>query len=110
MSKLFSHALIISIICFAATSFACDQADDGDCCIKAEDCTAFVYQSLCAVLPLNKVNVGQLESQKAPAPDFCKSETIRMLVSTAKTKKVISLEGSCECEEDNGLDPNSTWQ
>lgn len=94
--------LFVLTIFVPAVTFACDPREDGDCCTKAADCTAYVYEALCAVIPLNKVKAEILTKEKTPKLDFCTEDTVNRLRIDAKSKIVKCDQGSCEFVEDNG--------
>lgn len=94
--------LLFLLLPAARADSKCDSANDGDCCTQDQDCTAFLHETLCAVIPLNKTAAEKLTSEKPQPASFCTTEVLSKLREDAANKKPICLEGACEFREDNG--------
>lgn len=95
------YGRILSLIWIAIPFNAFATCDDGggDCCRKDSDCTAYAYEALCAVIPLNKETATKLSKERLPRSGICTEMVIAEMKAEAAKVKVFCDEGACEITE-----------
>lgn len=95
-------SLLLYVLLFPQLVLAdCDPKDEGDCCRKDADCIAYVYETLCSVIPLNRLAAEEMSKSQPPSMVSCSAEKIAQLKKDAQTRKVRCEESSCSWTEDS---------